>query len=134
MEHISGEHISGEQISGGADLYGANLREAYLMGANLYGADLYGADLYGADLYGADLYGAKYGDFTINKTPIQILGGKYPVLIFENHMQIGCKLYTHEMWKKFTDEEIEVMNSGGSGEWKVWKKYLLGICKIQKGN
>ena len=87
------------------------------------------ADLNGADLNGADLRRAKYGNFTIDKTPINIGNLHYPVLIFENHMQIGCKLYTHEEWKNFTDEEIKEMDENGLELWHEWKSVLLNICK-----
>ena len=98
------------------------------------GADLRCADLSGAYLRGADLRGAKYADFEINKTPILISNLKYEIIIFDNHLKLGCELHTHSQWSKFTQKKIIEMDGKDALKWwKQWKEPLLQMCKIQKG-
>jgi len=145
---LSGAYLRGADLRGayltGADLRGADLRDADLRGADLTGADLIGADLRdaylrGADLRdaylrGADLRGAKYADFEINKTPILISNLKYEIIIFDNHLKLGCELHTHSQWSKFTQKKIIEMDGKDALKWwKQWKEPLLQMCKIQKG-
>ena len=125
--NLSRADLSGADLSG-ADLSGANLSGANLSGADLYGADLYGADLSGADLYGADLYGEK-----LDKSPIQILGLKWFILITKQNIKIGCELHKAEEWFKFTDEEISEMHSDALAWWtenkEIIKKLWENHCK-----
>ena len=114
----------------GADLIGADLRGAYLRGADLRGADLRGADLRDVYLRCADLSGAKYADFEINKTPILISNLKYEIIIFDNHLKIGCELHTHSQWSKFTQKKIIEMGGKDALKWwKQWKEPILQMCK-----
>ena len=136
---LSGAYLRGADLSGaylrGADLRGAYLRGADLRGAYLRGADLRGADLRGADLRDvylrcADLSGAKYADFEINKTPILISNLKYEIIIFDNHLKIGCELHTHSQWSKFTQKKIIEMGGKDALQWwKQWKEPILQMCK-----
>ena len=113
----------------------ASLREtilnAYRAGADLTGAYLPGADLRGADLTRADLTGAKYADFEIKIAPLSIENLRYNVLIFDNHMKVGCHLHTHVAWAKFTTREIAAMNGAdGAKWWRTWKRPLLEMCNV----
>jgi len=51
------------------------------------------------------------------------------VLIFDEHMKIGCELHSFKEWKKFTDEEIDKMHKKALAFWNKNKKHLLNICK-----
>ena len=114
----------------GADLRCADLSGAYLRGADLSGADLRGADLRDVYLRCADLSGAKYADFEINKTPILISNLKYEIIIFDNHLKIGCELHTHSQWSKFTQKKIIEMGGKDALKWwKQWKEPILQMCK-----
>jgi hypothetical protein len=94
-----------------ADLSGANLRDSDLSGADLSGADLGGAYLSGAYLSGADLSGANLrgakirDDIIITKAPIQVIGLKWLITIWDQHMQIGCEFHSHDAWRNFSDDE-----------------------------
>ena len=119
--------ISADLIS--ADLRGADLRGAYLEGAilrdaNLYDADLRGANLRRADLRGADLIGVK--GLTVIITSI------WYVRITTTHIKIGCRYYTHDKWRKFTDEEISKMDSKALSWWKMHKRMIFAGVKIVK--
>ena len=70
-------------------------------------ADLSGVDLYGANIYRANLYGKP-----VTKVPIQIQGLKYPVIVTDVHIAIGCEVHTVAEWKAFTNEQIEEMDVG----------------------
>jgi hypothetical protein len=124
----------------GANLCGANLRDANLRGtdltganlggANLRGADLTGADLTGANLGDADLTGATYGAATMTRGVLQILGGEFPVYIFDSHIKIGCKLYPTQYWACITDKEL------GPNYFPRWEKYkdvILSLAKHHQG-
>jgi hypothetical protein len=142
--NLSGANLYGANLSGaklsGADLYGANLSGAYLSGANLSGAYLGGADLRGAylsganlsgaDLYGANLYRAKIAEgITISLVPVQILGLRWPIIIFDHHMRIGCEFHSLAEWAEFDDERISGMATGALEFWKAYKDMLLGLAR-----
>ena len=103
----------------------ANLSVANLSRANLSRANLYGANLSGANLSGADLCGEK-----LTKTPLQILGFKYFVLILNRQIKIGCEIHNAEKWRNFKDSEIEKMDEGALTWWKIHKKAILSLHKI----
>ena len=118
----------------GADLISANLIDANLIDANLRGADLRGANLSGANLIsanlsGVDLHGANLEGEVLTKAPVWVLNLKWPVLITEEYMRIGCQRYTIEEWKNFNDDQIKVMASEALEFWRNWKVPLLAICE-----
>lgn len=100
-----------------ADLWDANLWGADLRDANLRDADLRDADLRGADLRGANLRGAN-----ITKTGLVIFHcDMWTAYIQKENIRIGCKYYTTEQWRNFTDMEISKMSQLPSAlNW--WKK------------
>ena len=132
---LRGADLQGADLQGadlrGADLQGADLRGAYLRGAYLRGADLQGADLQGACLRGADLRGAAHGEnISISKEPLQILGLRYEVFIFDTHIKIGCELHSIEDWRKFNDKRILAMdNSQALRFWRDWKEAIIGMAE-----
>jgi len=98
--------------------------------ANLSGADLSGAYLSRADLSGADLSGANGEKITIEKTPIQILTEVYDIIIFDEHMKIGCEFHSLAEWWAFKDSQIAEMDRTRARKfWKAWKALLKAICK-----
>ena len=113
-----------------ANLQYADLGSADLRSANLRFADLRSADLRSTDLRSADLRSAERTDYKLKKNPIMLYGFKYPVLIFDKHMEIGCRAYTFAEWENFSLKEIE--DIGGPDSRKMWRKYktmLLDLCK-----
>ncbi|MHB1660119.1 MAG: pentapeptide repeat-containing protein, partial [Acidithiobacillus sp.] len=131
--NLNDANLYGANLSD-ANLYGANLNDANLYGANLSGADLSGADLrranlYGANLYGADLSGAKIAEgITVSRAPIQIYGLHWPITIWDQHMQIGCKFYSHAEWSDFDDNDIAEMDDYAAEFWRQHKSQLLSLC------
>jgi len=114
----------------GADLTGADLTGAYLRGADLTGADLRGAYLRGAGLRGADLRGADRNGYKLKKTPIQLLGLRYFIIIFDKHMEIGCESHTFKEWEKFKPKDITKMDGADASKfWKKNKPILMDLCK-----
>ena len=100
--------------------------------ANLYRADLSGADLSGAYLSGVYLSRACLsGDIKIKKQPIQISTPRYYVMIFDNHMKIGCEFHRLKDWWGFDDERISAMDSAALKWWKKWWKPLRVVCKAE---
>jgi uncharacterized protein YjbI with pentapeptide repeats len=102
-------------------------------------ANLSGANLYGANLYGANLYGAKNDGEEIAITPIPIGGLRWPVLVTDGYMRIGCQRHSHDEWASFTAAQIEDMASDAPDFWAQWKDSLLSMCrahasKIEKGD
>ncbi|QQP86909.1 pentapeptide repeat-containing protein [Entomomonas asaccharolytica] len=134
--NLCGANLCGANLCGanlcGANLRGANLRGANLCGANLRGANLCGANLRGANLCGANLCGANLennrlwdtcGDNRFIKTLRNC--GKYTITYTKDRIQIGCKNYSIEQWRNFSDDEIERMDIGALDWWKEVKDWLF---------
>ncbi|MEN6535021.1 MAG: pentapeptide repeat-containing protein [Bryobacteraceae bacterium] len=123
---LSGADLSGADLRGavlrGAVLRDADLSDAALSGADLRGADLRGADLSGAVLSDADLSDATYGEgVPMTRAPLSILGLRWPVLILDAHVKIGCQLRTVAEWDSATDEQIVAMDGAPSiALWRRW--------------
>jgi hypothetical protein len=132
--NLRGANLYGADLGGanlrGADLGGANLRGADLGGANLRGADLGGANLGGANLGGADLGGAKRGDFPdIVRQPIGIIGLRYSVLIFDEHIEIGCQHHLTTAWAAFDDRRILEMDGRDAATfWHAHKAAIMALA------
>ena len=103
---------------------------ANLANANLVGADLAYANLANANLVGADLTGASYGDgVPMTKPPLQIYGLRWPVLILDTHMKIGCELHSLADWFSFDDTRIAKMDGKSARQfWDAWKEPLCATC------
>jgi len=121
---LGGADLVGANL-GGADLVGVNLRGADLWGANLGGANLWGADLVGVNLRGADLFGEK-----LEKSPIQLWGLRWYILITKQQIKIGCELHKAKEWEKFTDERIAKMHEDALSFWKKNKKIIMELHKL----
>ena len=142
---LSGADLSWTDLSGAnlswTDLRGANLRGTDLSGANLSGADLSwtdlsGTDLRGADLSGANLRGVNFSGACLRGAELRWVDFRgehnnkyiepYEVIYIENFIAIGCKTYSREGWKNFSDETIAAMDLGVLVWWKKNKKHVLG--------
>jgi len=136
---LSGAYLCDANLRGvnlsGAYLHDADLRNVDLCGANLRNANLRGADLSDAYLRGADLRGTCLRNATytngapITKELLQISGLHYPVLIIDDHIQIGCEFHSIEDWRKFDDARIlEMDGSSALKFWKAHKDQIMGLC------
>ena len=115
-------NLSGAKLSH-TDLRYAKLRDADLSGANLSDANLSGANLRDAKLRGADLSGA---DLKVYQS------GKYTAYIQKERTRIGCKYYSNEEWKKFTDDQISNMDVGAVDYWNNNKAVIFSIMDSLK--
>jgi len=132
-EAIKAKADLGEADLRGADLCGADLGDADLRGADLRDAYLHGAYLRGADLGGADLRGADLGGkVKIQKTPLQILGLLWDIIVFDTHLKIGCEFHTIKEWSEFNDDTIKNMDTRALGFWKESKSFILDFCKANR--
>ena len=102
---------------------------AYISGAYLMGADLRGADLRGAYLRGAYLSGADDKKIKIEKTPLQVLGLHWDIIIFDSHMKIGCEFHSILDWAEYDDNRISKMGSYALEFWEKSKSFLMDFCK-----
>ena len=119
-----------EAILVGANLHGANLHNAILYGASLHEANLHEANLYGASLDGAILDGASYGEnIPLTRIPLHLLKLKWPILILDTHIKIGCELHPTEKWAAFSDEKIASMEPNALEFWKKYKDLILAAAK-----
>ena len=96
-----------------ADLRWANLRGAYLSGADLSGADLYGADLCGVNLSGANLS--------------VFQSESYTAYVQKESTRIGCRYYSNNEWRNFTDEQISEMDCNALEYWNNNKEIIFAI-------
>ena len=109
-------------VAEGANLQYAKLQGADLRYAKLQGANLQGADLQGANLQGADLIYAQNG-------ALQIIGGKYTVLVWENYAQIGCKKFSRE---ELLAANVVASNVGISHEFVAFTPMILAAMDALK--
>ena len=58
---------------------------------------------------------------------IRIAHLTWAILILENHIKIGCEFHTKEDWAKFTDAEIDKMDSRALDFWNKHKSWVLNI-------
>ena len=130
--NLSGARLTGANLSG-ADLSGADLSGANLYGANLNGANLTRANLYGANLSGADLTSADLEGEILDKNPIFLTGLRWPVLITEAYMRIGCQRHTHEAWAALDDDAISGMDDDALEFWSKRRDMLLALCHAHRG-
>lgn len=105
-------------ISAGANLTGTDLTETDLTGTNLTRANLTWANLTGAD-------GKKT---TIEKTPIQISGLRWHIIIFDKDMRIGCEYHSLADWWLYDDARIKKMDRTALEFCNQYKTMLQGIC------
>jgi len=115
-----------------ANLSSADLSSANLRFANLRFANLRFANLSSADLRSADFSGTKRGDWVINGRVIQISGLYYPIIVFSEHMEIGCECHSFNDWSEFNDKRILQMDGREALEfWNENKWFLLTLCEQQ---
>ena len=81
-----------------------------------------------ANLAGAYLTGATYNTGTFNKGLLQLTGLTWPVLIFDNHIKIGCKFYTTNEWENFSDFKIKQMAPKALNFWKKHKDLIITLA------
>ena len=117
----------------GADLRYANLRGADLSHADLRYADLSHADLRYADLRDANLSGANLSGADLCEADLKVYqSGKYTAYIQKERTRIGCKYYSNEAWKNFTDDQINNMDTGALDYWNNNKAVIFSIMDSLK--
>lgn len=100
-----------------ANFHAANLKCASFANARLCGARFTGAHLDGADFTKADIRGA-IGN---GKEMVSLQLERWPVVIVQGHMAIGCQQYSIADWWGFSDETIHYMDERHALDW--WKKW-----------
>lgn len=128
--NLEGADLGGANLRG-ARLDNANLRRTCLSGADLGGANLEDADLEGAKLEGADLQGAKLGGgVTVSVRQATIYIERYPVVVFDHHMKIGCQLHSLDDWGTFSADQIEKMSNQETAKaWELWKPAIMAFAR-----
>ena len=127
--NLRGANLSDANLSD-ANLKDADLKDANLSDANLRDANLRGADLSDADLSDADLRGA-YGNRKELKT-MQI--ETYSISFTKDILQIGCRRFLIEEWKKLDDETINKMDSNALTFWNKWKQFIFTAIELSFGD
>ena len=93
-------------------------------------ADLSGADLSGADLSGADLCETRVADgLTIDRSPLQILGLRRPVIIFDHHTKIGCQLRSIQEWRSLSESDVVEIYNDSVDFWRSARDALLLLAE-----
>ena len=110
----------------GADLSGASLRDADLRGANLINANLSDANLRGANLSDANLWSC-IGNMRELKT---ISIEKWMVTYSATDLQIGCKKFSIEKWRRLSDQEINALDTDALEFWRKFKKLIFEVIEL----
>lgn len=100
---------------------------------NTIGLTVEAAFKVGANLDGAYLEGATYGIATLAKGVLQIIGLYWPVMIFDAHIKIGCKLHLTQEWTDFNYAEIAAMESHATEFWKKNRDMILLAARTHQG-
>ena len=128
--NLRGANLQGANLVGanlvGANLQGANLGEANLQGANLWEANLWEANLGEANLWEANLWGAIGNGIEVKSMQL----GTYPITYTVDRLQIGCKNYSILEWFKFTDEQIDAMDTQALVWWHKYKDHLKATIEL----
>ena len=116
-------------IKAGSNLRGSDLSCSDLRGSDLSCSDLSYSNLRGSDLSGSILSCSNGKRIKIKKTPLQILGLQWPVIIFDFHMKIGCEFHSIKRWDEFNNDSINYMGSNALEFWKQNKSAIMTFCE-----
>jgi hypothetical protein len=83
----------------------------------------------GADLVDVTISKPNGEKITLKNTPLQILGLKWIVIIFDKDMRIGCEFHSIQDWWLFNDDRISKMDEHALTFWRANKAMLQAICK-----
>lgn len=64
-----------------------------------------------------------------SKNPTVIKGLKWPIIITDKHIAIGCQCYTPDEWSNFTKVDLENMSVDAPDFWKIHKRAILALAK-----
>ena len=133
---LRGSNLKGSILRGSdlnySNLRGSNLSYSDLRGSNLSYSDLSYSDLRGSKLSGSILSCSNGKRIKIKKTPLQILGLQWPVIIFDSHMKIGCEFHSIKEWDKFNNDSINYMGSNALEFWKQNKSAIMIFCEANE--
>jgi hypothetical protein len=64
-----------------------------------------------------------------SKTPIVLIGLRYPVTITDTYVQIGCECHTAAEWDRFNEERIARMDGCTSRRfWQAHSETILTLA------
>jgi hypothetical protein len=137
----------------GANLWGADLRDANLWGADLRDADLEGAkleraklerakleranlerakleraNLEGANLERAYLRGATREGRQVRKLYLHGAFGCYYVMLWDTHIEVGCKSYDFTEFLSMTDDRAFAIDGDKAVNW--YRIYHAPLCAM----
>ena len=70
-----------------------------------------------------------YGSAQVAKTPINVTGLRYDVLICDKLLTIGCQQHEPAKWRRFTPDQIKKMDTDAATFWRRHRDALLVMCK-----
>ena len=91
-----------------SDLSDSDLHNSDLSLSDLSDSDLSNSDLSNSDLRYIIFSNTKFYKEILNKTPIQIIGLKWSILITKLYMKIGCEFHTIEEWREKGNEIAKI--------------------------
>ena len=125
--------LMGEPEGKKANLQYADLRYANLSGADLRYADLRHANLKYTNLKHTNLEKADLRFCIGNNKEIKSLKiGIYHISYTKDILNIGCKSYTIEEWKSFTDDEIKEMGKNALKWWNLNKHIIFELVEREQ--
>ena len=116
-----------------SDLSNSNLRNSDLSYSDLRNSDLSNSDLSNSNLRNSDLSGATYGNgIPFTKPPLQLTGLKWPILIMDTHIKIGCELHPTSDWAGFKNSRIKLMDANALDFWATNKDLILMAANLHQ--
>ena len=102
-----------------------------LSGANLRGANLSDANLSDANLRGANLRGANLWSCIGNMRELKTISiEKWMVTYSATDLQIGCKKFPIEEWRRLSDQEINALDTDALEFWRKFKKLIFEVIEL----
>lgn len=109
-----------------ANLSRSNLSKAILSRADLRNTDLSDADLNEAILTEVDLSKAILSRADLSKAILMVLHLPiWNVFVCRTTVRIGCQHYTHDEWRGFSDEQIDLMHIRALQWWTTHKSLIF---------
>jgi hypothetical protein len=114
----------------------ANLARARIEGTEFHWADLEGTNfketfLPRANFFGANLTDASYGsNVPMTKPPGCLIGFRWPVVLLDTHIKIGCELHLTTEWEAFSCQKIDKMHSEAQDWWWEHREVVLTLARL----
>jgi hypothetical protein len=122
-----------DMVVSDSDMRGAGMSSLILCRATFICTDLRDVDFHDTPLEYARFCDCIFGNTRYLKdllthAPLHLNGLHWPVAITDNRMKIGCRNYTHKIWRNAQDDWIASLDTDALAFWRTNREVLLALC------